>query len=169
MERGCVCAVVSSRRVRDRRDGQLFFSCSKRSVVKTESDGRTSVGILALARLQPRAGRSNQGRSVRRCRCRLRRQACAISCSFSRPAWPCRVGDGIIMRSAGLETRRSRHCHRLVPTSPNDQGDGNFMILSYRQCHPSHRPDSVLPFYMHLIWPCEIDAHHVHQIAKAMT
>lgn len=107
---GAFAQRLSSRRVRDGRDGQLFFSCSKRSVVKTESDGRTSVGILALARLQPRAGRSNQGRSVRRCR--LRREACAISCSFSRPAWPCRVGDGIIMRSAAHrgQTRRSRRC-----------------------------------------------------------
>ena len=161
MERGCVCAAVSLGRVQDRRDNQRFFSCSKRSVVKTESDGRTSVGILALARLQPRAGRSNQGRSVRRCRPR-RRLARAISCSFFRPAWPCRVGDGIIMRSAANRVRTWTVQTLQVPLTATDwspllqmiRGDGNFLSLPYliARCHPQPPPTPGLHvcIYIHL-------------------
>lgn len=166
MERGCVCAAVvfetSSRWTR--RPAFFFLFETKRGqdgIGWSHISRDLGIGEIATQGRPKQSGEkcatvSSSSSGV--CYLLLVLQTCVAMSCWGRNNYAKR------RESRPDPTVQTLPVPRLVPTSPNDQGDGNFIILSYRQCHPGHRPDVPSTH-----WPCEIDAHHVHQIAKAMT
>lgn len=169
MERGCVCAAVSLGRVRDRRDGQLFFFQFE---TKRGQDGigwshisrDLGIGEIATQGRPKQSGEkcatvssSSSSSSSGVCYLLLFLQTCVAMSCWGRNNYAKRRES----RPDGPDSRRCQFPD-WSPLLQMIRGDGNFMILSYRQCHPSHRPDAPLT---HLA--CA--AHHVHQMTKAMT